>query len=113
MFTGVLILGLVFITFRKFSTMYVTACASFNALNEWYCHITQVSTHVQMDQSKSGCYDVCINQSIQNLCIACVMIARRPTFHWSALPGKLRNGQSPHNQYGTSVICNPGNGYKT
>ena len=113
MFTGVLILGLVFITFRKFSTMYVRACESFTALNEQYCHIIQVSTHVQVDRSKSGCHDVCINQSIEDLCITHVMNAGRPTHHQPTLPGKLRNGQSPHNQYRISAICNPGNGNKT
>ena len=29
------------------------------------------------------------------------------------LSGRLRNGQSPHKQYGISAICNPGNGNKT
>ena len=42
-FTGVLVLELVFITFRKFSRMYIRACESFTALNEQYCHIIQVS----------------------------------------------------------------------
>ena len=77
MFTGVLFLGLVFITFRKFSTMYVRACKSFTALNEQCCDIIEVSTHVQMDRSKFGCHDVCINQSIQDLWDTYVMIARR------------------------------------
>ena len=97
MFTNVLVLGLVLITFRKFSTMYVRACESFPAPNEQYCHIIQVSTHVEVDRSKSGCHDACISQSIQDLCITHIMVARRPT----------------HYQYRISAICNPGNGNKT
>ena len=114
MFTSLPVLGLVFITFRKFSTMCVKACQSFStALNEQYCHIIQVSTHAQVDRSKSGCHGVCINQSIQDLHITHVMIAKRPTHHQPVLPGKLRNGQSPHSQYRINAICNPGNGNKT
>ena len=107
-----LVLGLVFITFRKFSTMHARTSESFTVLNEQYCQIIQVSTHVQVDRSKSGCHEVCISQSIQDLCITNVMTARRPNHHWPALPGKLRNGQSPHSQHGISAICNPGNGNK-
>ena len=110
MFTGVLVLRLVFITFRKFSTMYVRARKSFTALNEQYSHIIQVSTHPHFGRS----IDVWINnQSIQDLCITRGMIAERPTHHQPALPGKLRNGQPPHNQYGISAICNPENSNKT
>ena len=51
-FTGMLVLGLLFIiTFMKFTTLHITACESFTALNEQYCHIIQVSAHVQMDGS--------------------------------------------------------------
>ena len=49
-FTGMLVLGLLFIiTFMKFTTLHIRACESFTALNEQYCHIIQVSAHVQMD----------------------------------------------------------------
>ena len=51
-----LVLGLVFL---KFSAMYVRDCESFTF------HIIQVSGHVQVDQSKSGCHDVCINLYIK------------------------------------------------
>ena len=111
MFTSVLVLGLVFITFRKFSTMYVRACKSFTALNEQYCHI-QGSTRVQMDRPS---VDAMMYESIKQykiFAITRVMIAGRPTHHQPALPGKLRNGQPPHNQYGISAICDPGNGNK-
>ena len=94
MFTSVLVLGLMFITLRKFSSMCVRTCESFTALNEQYCHIIQVSTRIQVDR---GCHDVCINQPIKDLCITHVMIAGRPT----------------HHQYRISAICNPGNGNKT
>ena len=51
-FTGMLVLGLLFIiTFMKFTTLHIRACESFTALNEQYCHIIQVSAHVQMDGS--------------------------------------------------------------
>ena len=50
---------------------------------------------------------------MEDLYITYVIIAGRPTHHWPALPGKLRNGQPLHNQYGISVIFNPGNGNKT
>ena len=94
-FTGMLVLGLLFIiTFMKFTTLHIRACESFTALNEQYCRIIQVSAHVQMDGwIKSGHHDVCIyDQSIQDLRITQVIIARRPTHHWSALPGKLKMG---------------------
>ena len=43
-FTGMLVLGLLFIiTFIKFTTLHIRACESFTALNEQYCHIIQVS----------------------------------------------------------------------
>ena len=51
-FTGMLVLGLLFInTFMKFTTLHIRACESFTALHEQYCHIIQVSAHVQMDGS--------------------------------------------------------------
>ena len=51
-FTGMLVLGLLsIITFKKFTTLHIRACESFTALNEQYCHIIQVSAHVQMDGS--------------------------------------------------------------
>ena len=51
-FTGMLVLGFLFIiTFMKFTTLHIRACESFTALNEQYCHIIQVSAHVQMDGS--------------------------------------------------------------
>ena len=65
-----------------------------------------------MDRSKSGCHHVCITL-INRKSLHYVMIAGRPTHHQPALPGKLRNGQSPHDQYEISVICSPGNGNKT
>ena len=63
-FTGMLVLGLLFITrFMKF-TLHIRACESFTALNEQYCHIIQVSAHVQMDASSldTMMYVVMINQ---------------------------------------------------
>ena len=51
-FTGMLVLGLLFIiTFMKFTTLHIRVCESFTALNEQYCRIIQVSAHVQMDGS--------------------------------------------------------------
>ena len=52
-FTGMLVLGLLFIiTFMKFTTLHIRACESCTALNEQYCHIIQVLlAHVQMDGS--------------------------------------------------------------
>ena len=99
-FTGMLVLGLLFITtFMKFTTLHIRACESFTALNEQYCHIIQVSGSCSNGWIKSGHHDVCIyDQSIEDLCITYVIVAGRPTHHWPALPGKLRNGQSPHNQ---------------
>ena len=69
-FTGMLVLGLLFIIkFMKFTTLHIRACESFTALNEQYCRIIQVSAHVQMDGwVKSGHHDVCIyDQSIEDL----------------------------------------------
>ena len=68
MFTSVPVLKFVFITFR----VSFQQCASeivnyFYGLIEQYCHIIQVSNHVQVDRSKSGCNDVRINLYITHV----------------------------------------------
>ena len=113
-FTGMLVLGIV--VHYYVHEVYNIAHQSLGII---YCpEWTVLSYHPGVSSCsngwiKSGHHDVCIyDQSIEDLCITYVIIAGRPTHHWPALPGKLRNGQSPHNQYAISVIFNPGNGNK-
>ena len=57
-----------------FNIVRLRACESSTALNEQYRHIIHVSTHVQMDPSKCGCHDVCINQSVNTNSNALLML---------------------------------------
>ena len=65
-FTGVLVLEFVFITFRG---SFQQDCESFAAWSNSTAISFQVSNHVQVDWSKSGCNDVCINLYITHVMI--------------------------------------------